>query len=69
MALISKVQVGNTQLGDSWVRKNRSFDGLPTGTVVSTFLTPSDSPKFCDKRNDENGEGAGVGPVATAVVV
>jgi hypothetical protein len=38
------------------VRKNRSLDGLPTGTVVSTFLTPSASPKFCVRRNDEKGD-------------
>jgi len=38
------------------VRKNRSLDGLPTGTVVSTFLTPSVSPKFCVRRNDEKGD-------------
>ena len=38
------------------MRKNRSFDGLPTGTVVSTFLTPSVSPKFCVRRNDEKGD-------------
>jgi hypothetical protein len=50
------------------VRKNRSFDGRPTGTVVSTFLTPSVSPKFCVRRNDENGEDFSVEPVATVVV-
>ena len=42
--------------GDGCVRKNRSLDGLPTGPVVSTFLTPSVSPKFCVRRNDEKGD-------------
>ena len=38
------------------MRKNRSFDGLPTRTVVSTLLTPSVSPKFCVRRSDEKGD-------------